>query len=95
MPVNLDDQPRLVMAIKRLYKSDPSLDVTTLEQGELVLGTCGNVHLERCINDIEKMTGIKVKISEPIIPYKETITYKDLVKQSNEKYNNKKSKLLQ
>ncbi|CAD8153478.1 unnamed protein product [Paramecium octaurelia] len=94
MPSQQEDQPRVLQAIKKLYKCDPSLDVQALDSGELVLGTCGEVHLQRCITDIEKLADCKVKISEPIIPFKETIIYKNMLEESNEKYQKKMAKVL-
>ncbi|CAD8157110.1 unnamed protein product [Paramecium pentaurelia] len=94
MPTQQEDQPKVLQAIKKLYKCDPSLDVQALDSGEIVLGTCGEVHLQRCITDIEKLSECKVKISEPIVPFKETIIYKNMLEESNEKFHKKKAKVL-
>lgn len=40
------------------------------------------------------MTQCKLKISDPIIPFKETIIYKNLLEESNLKFHNKKAKVL-
>ena len=52
----------------------------TNNQGEYILSTCGEVHLERCIKDLEDdfAKGIKLHKSDPILTFKETIVNKAL-----------------
>lgn len=54
-----------------------------LANGDVILATCGQVHLERCITDLEEMTEVEVKTSEPIVSFKETIIYKKLAVTKN------------
>ena len=44
-------------------------------QGEYILSTCGEVHLERCIKDLKDdyAQGVQVHVSDPIVTFKETI----------------------
>jgi ribosome assembly protein 1 len=35
-----------------LNKADPALEVYAKENGDWILSTCGEVHLERCITDL-------------------------------------------
>jgi len=45
----------------------------------LILSTCGEVHLERCITDLQtQYSKIEVKTSEPIVSFKETIICENL-----------------
>lgn len=57
----LDDSVNLIEGLKKLNKSDPSVEVFTESNGDIILSTCGQVHKERCINDLEG-TMAKVKI---------------------------------
>ena len=66
--MNLEEAPLLVAGLKILNKSDPSVDVYTEANGDIILSTCGQVHLERGITDLEKhMCRIKIKQSDPIV----------------------------
>ena len=39
--------------MKLLNQSDPCVETTVLDTGELVLCTSGEVHLDRCIEDLK------------------------------------------
>ena len=58
-----------------MSRADPSVEFYTTKQGENILSTCGEVHLEKCLKDLEDdyAPGIGFEIGEPIIPFKETI----------------------
>jgi len=58
-----------------MARADPSVEFYTTKQGENILSTCGEVHLEKCLKDLEDdyAPGIEFEIGEPIIPFKETI----------------------
>lgn len=43
------------MGLATLYKADPGVDVEVLESGEISLGGSGEVHLEKCINDLQNV----------------------------------------
>ncbi|KAJ7669751.1 P-loop containing nucleoside triphosphate hydrolase protein [Mycena rosella] len=68
------DLPKLVEGLKRLSKSDPCLQVSTSESGEHLITAAGELHLEITIKDLEEYAGVPLKISEPVIPYRETVT---------------------
>ena len=72
---NLGDMDRLKEGLIKLDRSDPSVNFYINTQGEYILSTCGEVHLERCIKDLQDdfAKGIKLHISDPIITFKETI----------------------
>lgn len=54
-PRNVQDSPALLMGLATLYKADPGVDVEVLESGEISLGGSGEVHLEKCINDLQNV----------------------------------------
>ena len=58
-----------------MARADPSVEFFTNKQGESILSTCGEVHLEKCLKDLQDdyAPGIEFEIGEPIIPFKETI----------------------
>jgi len=72
---NLGDMDRLKEGLIKLDRSDPSVSFEVNNQGEYILSTCGEVHLERCIKDLsdDLAKGIKLHVSDPIITFKETI----------------------
>jgi ribosome assembly protein 1 len=72
---NLSDMDRLKEGLMKLDRADPSISFYVNSQGEYILSTCGEVHLERCIKDLtdDFAKGIKLHVSDPIITFKETI----------------------
>ena len=67
---------RLKHGLIKLDRSDPSVNFYINSQGEYILSTCGEVHLDRCIKDLHDdfAKGVELVVSEPIITFKETIT---------------------
>jgi len=51
---NPQDLPKLVDGLKKLSKSDPLVVCTTEESGQHVIAGCGELHVEICLNDLEK-----------------------------------------
>ena len=57
------------------------MKIYTKQNGDIILATCGEVHLQKCLTDlVENFARIKVKTSEPIVTFKETIMYKKFKK---------------
>ena len=52
-----------------------SPQVAQLSSGEHVLRTCGEVHLERCLRDLQTTfaPGVTVAVSPPIVPFRESV----------------------
>ncbi|KAI3658277.1 hypothetical protein MP638_000368 [Amoeboaphelidium occidentale] len=72
---NAADLPKLVEGLKRLSKSDPCVQTFTAESGEHIVAGAGELHLEICLKDLEEdHAGVPLKISEPVVPYRETVT---------------------
>lgn len=73
-PQNALDLPRLLKGLRLLNQADACVQVIVQENGEHVLLTLGEVHLERCIADLEsRYARIKLNVSKPIVPFRETI----------------------
>ena len=73
-PVISSDLPKLLDGLALLNQADANVQVLLTDKGEHVLVTAGEVHLERCLRDLkETYAGIDVNVSEPIVPFRETI----------------------
>lgn len=51
---NAADLPKLVEGLKKLSKSDPLVVCLTEESGQHIIAGCGELHVEICLNDLEK-----------------------------------------
>lgn len=73
---NPQDLPKLVEGLKRLSKSDPLVLCLTEESGEHIVAGAGELHLEICLKDLAEdfMGGAPIKISDPVVSYRETVT---------------------
>ncbi|KCV70324.1 elongation factor 2 [Fonticula alba] len=77
---NPNDLPKLVDGLKRLSKSDPLCLTYQSESGEHIVAGCGELHLGVCLKDLEEVhAAIPLKISEPVVAFRETITAKSSV----------------
>jgi len=73
-PRSMKDLPKFIDALRSLAKADASLVVTTnQETGEALLAGMGELHLEITTYRIEEEQGIKVKVSPPIVVYRESV----------------------
>merc|ERR1712194_884214 len=76
-PKNSADLPKLVEGMKRLSKSDPMVVCGTEESGEHIIAASGELHLEICLQDLQNdFMGTQVKVSEPVVAFRETCTAK-------------------
>jgi len=74
---NAQDLPKLVEGLKRLSKSDPCVLTYISESGEHVVAGAGELHLEICLKDLEEdHAGVPLRISDPVVSYRETVTAK-------------------
>jgi elongation factor 2 len=75
--INPQDLPKLVEGLKRLSKSDPCVLTTISESGEHIVAGAGELHLEICLKDLEEEhAGIPLRIFDPVVAYRETVTSK-------------------
>jgi elongation factor 2 len=71
---NAADLPKLVEGLKKMSKSDPLVQVISTETEHIIAG-CGELHLEICLKDlVEEYSNIEIIKSDPVVPYKETVT---------------------
>mmetsp|Transcript_19103 Transcript_19103/g.13688 ORF Transcript_19103/g.13688 Transcript_19103/m.13688 type:complete len:144 (-) Transcript_19103:1513-1944(-) len=72
---NLSEMSVLKQGLEKLNRADPSVEFYISKQGEFVLSTCGEVHLEKCLKDVKDSyaPGVVLQVGEPIIPFRETI----------------------
>ncbi|GLC45091.1 hypothetical protein PLESTB_001467300 [Pleodorina starrii] len=75
-PKNAADLPKLVEGLKRLARSDPMVQCIIEETGEHIIAGAGELHLEICLKDLQDdfMGGAEIKISEPVVSFRETVT---------------------
>ncbi|KAJ6096531.1 hypothetical protein N7486_007277 [Penicillium sp. IBT 16267x] len=74
---NAQDLPKLVEGLKRLSKSDPCVLTMINESGQHVVAGAGELHLEICLKDLEEdHAGVPLRISDPVVSYRETVTAK-------------------
>merc|ERR1712227_671467 len=73
-PKDPSQLPKLVEGLKRLAKSDPMVQCIIEESGEHIVAGAGELHLEICLKDLEEdHAGIPLRISEPVVGYRETV----------------------
>jgi len=76
-PKNAGDLPKLIEGLKKLSKSDPLVQTSTGENGQHIIAGCGELHVEICLNDLQKeYANCEIKISDPLVTYKETVAAK-------------------
>ncbi|XP_017482136.1 PREDICTED: elongation factor-like GTPase 1 [Rhagoletis zephyria] len=84
-PVNPQDLPKLVKGLKLLNQADACVEVSMAPTGEHVITTLGEVHVEKCVRDLEESYAkIKVNVSEPIVSFRETIVPEATIDMVNE-----------
>eukprot|EP00090_Calanus_glacialis_P001947 TRINITY_DN11454_c0_g1_i1.p1 TRINITY_DN11454_c0_g1~~TRINITY_DN11454_c0_g1_i1.p1 ORF type:complete len:1029 (+),score=406.18 TRINITY_DN11454_c0_g1_i1:471-3557(+) len=73
-PALSSDLPKLEAGLQLLNQADAHVEVLVSEAGEHLLVTAGEVHLQRCLADLTlEYAGCEVSVSEPIVPFRETI----------------------
>eukprot|EP00966_Prymnesium_polylepis_P335051 7390408-Prymnesium_polylepis.1 len=74
-PTQLTCLPQLERGLAMLGMADPSVEVATLDTGEHVLRTCGEVHLERCLVDLRTTfaVGVDLAVSPPMVSVLESL----------------------
>ena len=73
-PVNPGDLDKMIAGMRLLEQSDPCAQYEVLENGEHVILTAGELHLERCLKDLrERFAKCEIQAGEHIVPYRESI----------------------
>lgn len=84
-PKNIADMSKLKKGLKLLNQADACVQVIVQENGEHVLVTLGEIHLERCIYDLERdYAKCPVSVSLPIVPLRESIVPQATIDMVNE-----------
>jgi len=74
-PKNAIDLPKLIEGLKKLSKSDPLVQCYHEETGQHIIAGCGELHVEICLNDLQKeYANCEIIQSEPIVTYKECVS---------------------
>lgn len=72
-PTRAADLPGMKDAIKLLLQSDSCVQCVEQEDGQLVLLTAGDVHLEKCREDLSRYTDVPFDVSKPMVRLRETV----------------------
>ena len=73
---NPADLPKLVSGLQKMSKADPLVQVINTETEHIICGS-GELHLEICLKDlVDDYAKIEITRSDPVVPYKETVTTK-------------------
>ncbi|KAL9085143.1 MAG: hypothetical protein Q9159_004869 [Coniocarpon cinnabarinum] len=73
-PQNPMDLDKMIMGLRLLEQSDPCARYEVLENGEHVILTAGELHLERCLKDLkERFAQCEIQAGASIVPYRESI----------------------
>lgn len=76
-PENPQDLPKMIEVLRKVQKEDPSIKVEINEEtGESLMHGMGELHLEIVENRIKTEKNVKIKTSQPIVVYRESITKK-------------------
>lgn len=68
------DLDKMIKGLKMLVQADACAEYEVLENGEHVILTAGELHLERCLKDLrERFAKCEIQAGEPIVPYRESI----------------------
>ena len=64
----------LVYGLKVLNSIDPVCDVYNDEKGHLILQVNGEIHLERCLNDLKNIIPeVEIKLSDILVDFRESV----------------------
>jgi elongation factor G len=68
------DESKLVAALERLTREDPTLTLRTdKETGQYILSGMGELHLEIIIDRLKRESGVDARVGRPMVSYRETV----------------------
>src|SRR5262249_62136137 len=74
-PETDDDIARVAQALERIAIEDPSFRVTTdPNSGQVVISGMGELHLEIVVERMRREFGVKARVGNPQVAYRETVT---------------------
>ncbi|HFL8794983.1 MAG TPA: elongation factor G [Candidatus Azosocius sp. HAIN] len=69
------DQEKMGVALSRLAQEDPSFRIhTDIESGQTIISGMGELHLEIIVDRLKREFNVLVKVGNPQVAYRETIT---------------------
>ncbi len=73
-PETKGDEEKIVSGLTKLSEEDPSFTVTNnSETKQTLINGQGEQHIDVIVSKLKNKYGVSVKLSEPIVPYRETI----------------------
>ena len=73
-PVTKGDEEKIVGGLARLGEEDPTFSITNNpETKQTLINGQGDQHIDIIVNKLKAKYGVDVNLSEPIVPYRETI----------------------
>lgn len=69
-PAHTIDMDALVNGLKLLNQADPCVQVLVQETGEHVLVTAGEVHLQRCLDDLKERYELLITVAVTLCLHK-------------------------
>lgn len=79
-PSNPADMSALMKGLRLLNRADPFVEITVSARGEHVLAAAGEVHLERCIKDLEdRFARVNLEVSSPLVSYRRQLKVMALI----------------
>ncbi len=73
-PVSKGDEEKIVSGLAKLSEEDPTFNVTNnSETKQTLINGQGDQHIDIIVNKLKTKYGVEVVLSEPIVPYRETI----------------------
>jgi elongation factor G len=74
VPDKKGEEEKLMNALSRISEEDPTCQVDKSVEGKQIIVHCmGDVHLDHIMNKMERKYGVKAKLEDIYIPYRETI----------------------
>jgi elongation factor G len=74
-PATDDDVARVAQALERIAIEDPSFRVATdPDSGQIVISGMGELHLEIIVERMRREFGVRARIGNPQVAYRETVT---------------------
>lgn len=79
--------PKLLDGLRKINKIYCGVEVKVEESGEHVIFGAGELYLDSLLHDLREITGINIKISDPITKFSETVLEKSVLKISTKSQN--------
>ncbi|KAM3422976.1 hypothetical protein BST61_g455 [Cercospora zeina] len=84
-PAYPGDLDKMIRGLQLLVQADPAVSYEQLESGEHVILTAGELHLERCMKDLqERFAKCEIQAGEAMVPYRESIVKAEEMKEPND-----------